>query len=146
MRFADWDLWLFPCSCMFQGQLYCSIFHIPDRKLRYFWHWIWERIRKDLLQNKQKQNQPSPHCGGRGGRGGRGRVFQREERPCSSTRGRPRMALGSALHQHSCLWYRLDLETLFSSVSERRCHKPAMFVRMLVSLSFWQVYGSKLST
>lgn len=36
------------------------------------------------------------------------------------------------------LWYSLDLETLFSSVTERGCHKPAMFVPVLVSLSFWK--------
>lgn len=145
MHFADWDVWLFPCSCIFQGQLSCSIFHIPDRKLRSVWHWIWEGIRKDL-QNKQKENQPSPHCGVERRKG-----WERESIPEGTetlflyTQDRPGWRWVQTLHQHSCLWRRLGWETLFSSVSERGCHKPAMFVHVLVSLSFWQVYGSMLS-
>lgn len=80
MPFTDLDLWLFPCSYIFQGQLSCSIFNIPDRISRYAWHGIWEAMRKEFLQKKQAGNLPSSHCAVQRRAGG---AFPRKERACS---------------------------------------------------------------
>lgn len=94
MHFADLDLWLFPRSYTFQGQLSCSVTNISGRELRYVWHWIWEVMRKEFLQKKQVEKSVffSVWYGEEEGF----REYSREERHCVPLHTRPpRIALVS---------------------------------------------------
>lgn len=84
MHFTGLDLWLCPCSYIFQGQLSCFIFNTSDRILRYVWHWRWEVMRKEFLQKKGAENHPSSHCFVQRRKGWEG--MPRAERRCSSPR------------------------------------------------------------
>lgn len=94
MHFADLDLWLFPRSYTFQGQLSCSVTNVSGRELRYVWHWIWEVMRKEFLQKKQVEKSVffSVWYGEEEGF----REYSREERHCVPLHTRPpRIALVS---------------------------------------------------
>lgn len=130
MPFTDLDLWLFPCSYIFQGQLSCSIFNIPDRISRYPWHWIPEAMRKEFLQKKQVENLPPSHCGVER-RKSWGKYSQGKRGPVHLHAGPPRMALCSHSAPVLLLLAQLGFRKLASLVTERSPHKPASIVYLL---------------